>query len=138
MIKTVLMFPCKFFHIRPTDCFLVLDVLNATNQELELHYTKNKEILIEAKETCRIPVQVERCPLADVENNDKSETQLSLLPSRYKTHLINQVDLKWVLPASSVEGKASIEDVPWDDRMLDAILLSPVQWGMRAVDALLN
>lgn len=30
---------------------------------MTLNYTENKTILIEAKETCRIPVPVERCDL---------------------------------------------------------------------------
>lgn len=41
----------------------MLDVINLTAQEMTLNYTANKNILIEAKESCRVPVPVVRCPL---------------------------------------------------------------------------
>lgn len=43
--------------------YLVLDVANLTNQEVSLSYTNNKTILIEPKESCRVPVPCERCAL---------------------------------------------------------------------------
>lgn len=42
---------------------MVLDVTNMTAQEMMLNYTQNKNIVIEAKENCRVPVPIERCPL---------------------------------------------------------------------------
>jgi len=39
---------------------LVLDVVNVTNQEMELKYATNKSILMEEKESYRIPVPVDR------------------------------------------------------------------------------
>ncbi|XP_061511655.1 protein brunelleschi isoform X1 [Anopheles gambiae] len=47
----------------PSQFYLVLDVVNLTAQEMSLNYTSNKTILIEAKESCRVPVPVQRCPL---------------------------------------------------------------------------
>ncbi|KYN45017.1 Trafficking protein particle complex subunit 9 [Trachymyrmex septentrionalis] len=47
----------------PVQFYLVLDVSNMTNHEMELHYTQNKCIYMEGKEPCRIPVPVDRCPL---------------------------------------------------------------------------
>lgn len=41
----------------------MLDVTNLTAQEMMLNYTTNKNIVIEARESCRVPVPVERCPL---------------------------------------------------------------------------
>lgn len=52
-----------FQQIRPSQFYLVLDVVNLTAQEMSLNYTSNKNILIEAKESCRVPIPVERCPL---------------------------------------------------------------------------
>ena len=43
--------------------YLVLDVTNMTNHEMELHYTENKCIYMEGRESCRIPIPVDRCPL---------------------------------------------------------------------------
>lgn len=58
----------------------MLDVVNLTAQEMSLNYTSNKNILIEAKETCRFPVPVERCPLeklliSSTHNNEYNENQ---------------------------------------------------------------
>lgn len=50
---------------RPSEFYLVLDVTNLTAQEMLLHYTFNKNIVIEARESCRVPVPVERCSLFD-------------------------------------------------------------------------
>lgn len=41
----------------------MLDVTNLTAQEMMLNYTQNKNIIIDARESCRVPVPVERCPL---------------------------------------------------------------------------
>lgn len=51
--------PCRG---RPSSCYLVLDVLNATDSELELQYADGKSLLMESCETCRVPVPVDRCP----------------------------------------------------------------------------
>lgn len=42
-----------------------------------LHYTTNKKIVIEARENCRIPVPVERCPLFD-HDAQQNEDELEL------------------------------------------------------------
>ena len=38
----------------------VLDIFNATSHEMELHYSSTKHIAIEAFDSCRIPVPVDR------------------------------------------------------------------------------
>lgn len=40
--------------------YLVLDIANLTSQEVSLNYPDNKTMLIEPKESCRVPVPVER------------------------------------------------------------------------------
>lgn len=42
---------------------MVLDVVNLTSQEMSFYYTDTKNIIIEAKESCRVPVPVGKCPL---------------------------------------------------------------------------
>lgn len=46
--------------IRNNQFYLVLDIINVTNQEMELKYATNKSILMEEKESYRIPVPVDR------------------------------------------------------------------------------
>lgn len=48
----------------PHQCYVVLDLLNCAAHEMDLHYTPTKHILIEAGDSCRVPVPVDRCPLA--------------------------------------------------------------------------
>lgn len=45
----------------------MLDLWNATDNEMEVHYAKNKQILVEKAESCRIPVPLDRCPMTKVE-----------------------------------------------------------------------
>lgn len=64
-------------NCRSTQFYLVLDVTNLTAQEMMLHYTINKKIVIEARENCRIPVPVVRCPLFDHDaQQDEDELEL--------------------------------------------------------------
>lgn len=55
------------FHFRCSQFYLVLDVMNLTTYEVELHYTKSKLIQIEEGETCRIPIPIDRCPVSAFE-----------------------------------------------------------------------
>ena len=106
---------------------------------MELKYSANKSILIEAKETCRIPVEIERySPKKDeLENNDKKVNKVTFsnksIPTKCKEHLIRQVSLSYTLFGTrEVSGKASIESIPWSQFMLETILMSPVQWAISA------
>lgn len=61
-----------FFNFSGCQFYLVLDVVNVTNQEMELKYATNKSILMEEKESYRIPVPVDRFlihSLEQVRNN---------------------------------------------------------------------
>jgi trafficking protein particle complex subunit 9 len=61
----------------PSQFYLVLDVANLTQQEVSLNYPNDKTILIEPKESCRVPIPVERCPL-DQLLSDHQQQQLAL------------------------------------------------------------
>lgn len=106
---------------------MVLDVLNATNNEMELNYSLNKAILIEPKETCRIPVPVDRCPL----RNENNSPKLSLR-DRCKNHLVSQVNLEYtIMGAQEIKGQASIGTIEWNATMLNTILMAPLQWQVQ-------
>lgn len=49
----------------------MLDLWNATQQEMEVHYAKTKQILVEKAESCRIPVPLERCPSNMIEKGNR-------------------------------------------------------------------
>lgn len=73
------------FHLnRSSQFYLVLDVTNLTAQEMMLNYTTNKNIVIEARENCRVPVPVERCPrIWRDQKIDDQQDQTSKLTMRY-------------------------------------------------------
>lgn len=64
-------------HCSPSEFYLVLDVANLTQQEVSLSYPNDKTILIEPKESCRVPVPVARCPLDQI-LIDYQQLQLTL------------------------------------------------------------
>lgn len=57
---------------------MVFDALNATEHELTLQYAQNKEMLIESREKCRIPVPIKRCPLNCLSDIDHIQPSLPL------------------------------------------------------------
>ena len=107
--------------------------MNTTSEEMEVRYAANKSILIEGKETCRIPIEIERCSL-DREDTDCLALSPALLASKCKAHLMQQVKLEYVISTAikEVTGQASIDAIPWTQAMLETILMSPVEWQVRA------
>lgn len=57
-----------------------------------LNYTMNKNIVIEARENCRVPVPVERCPRVwrDQKKDDQQE-QMSKYPNRTLRNFFNEL-----------------------------------------------
>uniref|UniRef100_A0A1B0DMT0 Trs120/TRAPPC9 third Ig-like domain-containing protein n=1 Tax=Phlebotomus papatasi TaxID=29031 RepID=A0A1B0DMT0_PHLPP len=102
----------------PSQFYLVLDVVNVTGQEMALQYTEQKNIVIEAKESCRIPVPVERCPLEKIQAGLPNESgsmvsghevdQIEKICSR---HIADQVDLRWSLVGTETKGLASLKGI---------------------------
>lgn len=75
--------------------YLVLDIANLTNQEVSLNYPDNKTILIEAKESCRVPVPVERCPLDKIlADHHQQQQQLMNSSKKYIFILITSVNFQ--------------------------------------------
>lgn len=79
----------------PSQFYLVLDVANLTQQEVSLNYSNDKSILIEPKESCRVPIPVERCPLDRILSDyHLQQQQLALSMSTtnnvYRMRLINE------------------------------------------------
>ncbi|XP_053690651.1 protein brunelleschi [Sabethes cyaneus] len=143
----------------PSQFYLVLDVVNLTVQEMSLNYTSNKTILIEAKESCRVPVPVDRCPLerilAAMEHQQQSLNNGSLdihpasilsgvgvttssaadtsdLTERVcSEHIAENVNLKWSLPGLDCNGVASLRGITLSPTMLDLVTVPPLQWEVK-------
>ncbi|XP_052893133.1 protein brunelleschi isoform X2 [Anopheles moucheti] len=128
----------------PSQFYLVLDVVNLTAQEMSLNYTSNKTILIEAKESCRVPVPVQRCPLErifaavaehqqhqhhnhNIDNSDLTERVCS-------EHISENVNLKWSLPAIDCHGTASLRGITLSPTMLDLVTVPPLEWEVKVDD----
>nr|CAD7455127.1 unnamed protein product [Timema tahoe] len=116
------------------DFYLVLDVANLTSEELELHYTPSKFILIEGLESCRIPVPVDRCPLSKLTKLYHAGGALSTedrmeLDTVCSEHIASLVDLRWNIPASNRSGRLPLRGLSLSPDMLDLVRMSPLQWG---------
>ncbi|KXJ79652.1 hypothetical protein RP20_CCG000124 [Aedes albopictus] len=140
----------------PSQFYLVLDVVNLTAQEMSLNYTSNKTILIEAKESCRVPVPVDRCPLDRIlaameqqlhsltsggEGHPSIVSGVGPVTSSSDTgeltervcseHIAENVNLKWSLPGLDCSGVASLRGISLSPTMLDLVTVPPLQWEVK-------
>ncbi|CAD6203093.1 GSCOCG00009729001-RA-CDS [Cotesia congregata] len=100
--------------------YLVLDVNNMTNQEMELYYTQSKCIYMGGRESCRIPVPVDRCPLdklSTIESGDV-DNELQKLCSQHTAAL---VDMRWQLLGTDLTGKANLNGITFTRDMMDLV-----------------
>ncbi|KAF9799525.1 hypothetical protein SFRURICE_018712 [Spodoptera frugiperda] len=123
----------------PSQLYLVLDVTNLTSEEMDFHYAPSKHILIESKESCRVPVPLDRCPFnatankpADEDlvesksiNTGSSTNSLELMCSE---HITNNISLRWHLMQSDITGRASVKGITLSQAMMDIVRMSPLNW----------
>lgn len=123
----------------PSQLYLVLDITNLTTEEMDFHYAPSKHILIESKESCRVPVPLDRCPFntttakpPDEEslesksiNTGASSNSLELMCSE---HITNNIDLRWHLMQSDINGRASVKGITLSQAMMDIVRMSPLNW----------
>lgn len=132
-----------------THCYLVLDIFNATHQEMELNYSINKFIAIEALDSCRVPVPVERCPLSKlkdiyVDHELNSEQRILKISQICSEHLTSLVELKWTLSSAnssvesddsqslrSVKGKSTLAGLKISSPVLDLLYIPPLQMELQ-------
>ncbi|CAG9788774.1 unnamed protein product [Diatraea saccharalis] len=125
----------------PSQLYLVLDVTNLTSEEMDFHYTPTKHILIESKESCRVPVPLDRCPFnaTTKTNEDNSQdtiecksigtgSSMSGLEAMCSEHVTQHVDLQWHLLHSDVRGRASVKGITLSQTMMDIVRMSPLNW----------
>lgn len=131
-----------------SEFYLVLDVVNMTTQEMILQYTDNKNILVEAKETCRVPVPVTRCPLEKIQAEAAavalaeesaagsffsgavcSEGTVDMTERVCSTHIAELVQLRWTLSGTENTGCASLRGISLSPAMMDLVTVAPLQWG---------
>jgi hypothetical protein len=116
---------------------------------MELQYSSCKHIAIEALDTCRIPVPVERCPLVKLthvytEKDLSPEQQLEKIARICSEHISSLVELKWSLSGVNqtctsinenieqnstkvIKGKASLSGLRIAPSMLDLLHIPPIQ-----------
>ncbi|XP_008555730.1 protein brunelleschi [Microplitis demolitor] len=111
----------------PSQFYLVLDVVNMTNQEMELYYTQSKCIYMGGRESCRIPVPVDRCPLDKLSAISSTDVngELQKICSQHTSSL---VDMRWQLLGTDLTGKATLTGITFTRDMLDLVKMSPLQW----------
>ncbi|XP_063537135.1 protein brunelleschi [Cydia strobilella] len=122
----------------PSQLYLVLDVSNLTSEEMEFHYAPHKHILIESRESCRVPVPLPRCPF-NVQPCKKDEdtmesksistgTSTNSLELMCSEHITNNVELQWHLVHSDTRGRASVKGITLSQAMMDIVRMSPLNW----------
>ncbi|XP_011292193.2 protein brunelleschi [Musca domestica] len=130
----------------PSQFYLVLDITNLTAQEMTLNYTNNKTISMEANESCRVPIPVDRCSVEEVwaareaeiaENLEKElcfrtemgtfNDSVSRLCSK---HIAERVKIKWSLTGTDIQGIASLKGIVLTQAMIDLCTVSPLQWNI--------
>lgn len=128
------------------ECYLVLDVVNLTAQEMILQYTKGKQILVEpeAREPCRVPVPVARCPLAKIKAaaqeamlvesggslfSGGTESTMDVTERVCSSHVAELVSLQWTLGGTENTGTASLRGISLSPAMMDLVTVAPLQWG---------
>ncbi|XP_076181020.1 trafficking protein particle complex subunit brun isoform X2 [Ptiloglossa arizonensis] len=121
----------------PSQFYLVLDLTNMTNHEMELHYTQTKCIYMEGKEPCRIPVPVDRCPLNKLSMLN-GVGDIGELQKVCSEHIASLVDLRWQLLGTESIGKATLSGITLTQDMLDLVRMSPLQWEIKINDALVK
>nr|XP_013189816.1 unnamed protein product [Amyelois transitella] len=121
----------------PSQLYLVLDVSNLTSEEMEFHYAAGKHILIESKESCRVPVPLDRCPFnaAPAKLDDDAEpksistgSSTNSLELMCSSHITNNVKLSWHLLQSDISGQATVKGITLSQAMLDIVRMSPLNW----------
>ncbi|KAJ2945686.1 hypothetical protein O0L34_g525 [Tuta absoluta] len=123
----------------PSQLYLVLDVTNLTSEEMDFHYAANKHILIESKESCRVPVPLDRCPFnaptPKIKEDETLEsrsistgTSTNSLELMCSEHITNNVSLRWHLVQSDISGKASVKGITLSQAMMDIVRMSPLDW----------
>lgn len=126
--------------------YLVLDIANLTMQEICLNYPNNKKMLIEPKESCRVPVPVERCPLDKILSDYQQKQQQHYnsnecgimfssdvdLPEKLCAEFIaNFVNLKWQFSSTENSGIASLRGITLSSTMLDLVTVAPIQFEVK-------
>lgn len=109
--------------------YMVLDMVNMTDQEIEIKYAENKRMIIEVSESCRVPIPVDRCPLSKIgqffhsEGSIKEIVDLNTICSE---HIASLVEIEWFMGERS--GKASLNGITLSSHMLDIVRTSPINW----------
>ncbi|KAK9505487.1 hypothetical protein O3M35_009531 [Rhynocoris fuscipes] len=111
--------------------YMVLDVMNMTNQEVEVKYTESKSILIEEGESCRVPIPVERCPLTKIGQYFQSEDSIKEivdLNTACSEHIASLVEVAWLM--GNRQGTATLKGITLSSHMLDIVRMSPINWDI--------
>jgi len=105
---------------RVDNCFLVLDLVNRTQYEVELTYSARKQLLIEPGDTCRVPVPVEKCSFS--ESLDWEEGGEEVIQ-----YIQRRVHISWAFTEGSIRGGfVSLSGVYWSECMLEMVRRPPL------------
>ncbi|XP_037775449.1 protein brunelleschi-like [Penaeus monodon] len=115
----------------PHQCYVVLDLLNCATHEMDLHYTPTKHILIEAGDSCRVPIPIDRCPLATLTQNGSDNESGCGWSSVLGNHVASLVELRWTQGPCDTPGRASLTGITFPPATHDLITMAPIHWDVQ-------
>lgn len=118
------------------QCHLLLDVLNATEQELTVSAKSDEELVLRAGECQRMAIQVEKFSFESVPESPGEKGQFAnpkqLAEERQEAQgleISNKLDIRWAIPSLKRSGEASVEGV-LSQLVLEQLQLAPLQWDV--------
>lgn len=118
------------------QCHLLLDVLNATEQELTVSAKSDEELVLRAGECQRMAIQVEKFSFESIPESPGEKGQFAnpkqLAEERQEAQgleISNKLDIRWAIPSLKRSGEASVEGV-LSQLVLEQLQLAPLQWDV--------
>ncbi|XP_058524430.1 trafficking protein particle complex subunit 9 isoform X2 [Ochotona princeps] len=118
------------------QCHLLLDVLNATEQELSVSARSDEELVLRAGECQRMAIQVEKFSFESVPESPGEKGQFAnpkqLAEERQEAQgleISSKLDIRWAIPSLKRSGEASVEGV-LSQLVLEQLQLAPLQWDV--------
>ncbi|XP_062576163.1 trafficking protein particle complex subunit 9-like [Saccostrea cucullata] len=118
---------------RPDHCYLVFDLLNASDTDLSVQHSTQSSTHILPGHTERIAVEIERCEFPSLPDNVhlRNHVRQGPIANHYSTYLNQFVDIRWQMPSLKTGGKVSIDHIEWSEEQLNQIQISPIVWEVK-------
>ncbi|VDP08011.1 unnamed protein product [Soboliphyme baturini] len=123
------------WHVLPGEStltrYIAMDVLNTTGSEVKLEFLETKNVLIQPRDVCRVPVKVNCYELkaagnkhAVLRGSDGSEVQ-----KKVADHLRAQLNIRWLMSDPPNSGSLNVSSILNSSQVATKFSLPPVSVG---------